>query len=161
MANIITAGNSSNGGTAISTDTSGTLNIVTGSGSGANAITIDASQNVAMSAAQTVAGNLTVTGTLTAPQIFGQGQTWQTVTGSRALATSYTNSTGRPIAVSVLSGGLTAGNNINGNVGGINVAFAQINTAGTSQVTINFIVPIGATYIVTASAAFSAWYELR
>jgi hypothetical protein len=49
MANILTAGNSSNGGTAISTDTSGTLNIVTGSGSGANAITIDASQNVSIS----------------------------------------------------------------------------------------------------------------
>ena len=49
MANVLTAGNSSNGGTAISTDTSGTLNIVTGSGSGANAITIDASQNVVFS----------------------------------------------------------------------------------------------------------------
>jgi hypothetical protein len=60
MANIITAGNSTNGGTAISTDTSGTLNIVTGSGSGANAITIDASQVV------TIPGNLTVSGTLTA-----------------------------------------------------------------------------------------------
>ena len=48
MANIITAGNSTNGGTAITTDTSGTLNIVTGSGSGSNAITIDASQNVAL-----------------------------------------------------------------------------------------------------------------
>lgn len=66
MANQIVAGNSSNGGTAISTDTSGTLNIVTGSGSGANAITIDASQNVAMTASQTIAGNLTVSGTLTA-----------------------------------------------------------------------------------------------
>jgi hypothetical protein len=44
MANILTAGNSSNGGTAISTDTSGTLNIVTGSGSGATAISVDASQ---------------------------------------------------------------------------------------------------------------------
>ena len=72
MANIITAGNSTNGGTAISTDTSGTLNIVTGSGSGANAITIDASQAVTMpgtlavTGAQTVGGNLTVTGTLTA-----------------------------------------------------------------------------------------------
>jgi hypothetical protein len=69
MANIITAGNSSNGGTAISTDTSGTLNIVTGSGSGANAITIDASQNVAMSAGQTIAGNLTVTGSITGGSI--------------------------------------------------------------------------------------------
>ena len=46
MANIITAGNSTNGGTAISTDTSGTLNIVTGSGSGATAIAVDTSQNV-------------------------------------------------------------------------------------------------------------------
>jgi hypothetical protein len=54
------AGNSTNGGTAISTDTSGTLNIVTGSGSGANAITIDASQAV------TIPGNLTVSGTLSA-----------------------------------------------------------------------------------------------
>jgi hypothetical protein len=48
MANIITAGNSTNGGTAISTDTSGTLNIVTGSGSGATALTVDGSQNVAV-----------------------------------------------------------------------------------------------------------------
>lgn len=60
MANVITAGNSSNGGTAITTDTSGTLNIVTGSGSGSNAITIDASQAVVMP------GNLTVSGALNA-----------------------------------------------------------------------------------------------
>jgi hypothetical protein len=66
MANIITAGNSSNGGTAISTDTSGTLNIVTGSGSGANAITIDASQAVTMPGNLSVTGNTTITGTLTA-----------------------------------------------------------------------------------------------
>jgi hypothetical protein len=46
MANIITAGNSTNGGTQITTDTSGTLNIVTGSGSGATAVTVDGSQNV-------------------------------------------------------------------------------------------------------------------
>jgi hypothetical protein len=46
MANIITAGNSTNGGTAITTDTSGTLNIVTGSGSGTTAVTVDGSQNV-------------------------------------------------------------------------------------------------------------------
>jgi hypothetical protein len=54
MANIITAGNSTNGGTAISTDTSGTLNIVTGSGSGATAVTVDGS------------GNVVVTGTISA-----------------------------------------------------------------------------------------------
>lgn len=72
MPNLLVAGNSTNGGTAISTDTSGTLNIVTGSGSGSNAITIDASQAVTMpgtlavTGAQTIGGNLTVTGTLSA-----------------------------------------------------------------------------------------------
>lgn len=49
MPNLLVAGNSTNGGTAITTDTSGTLNIVTGSGSGSNAITIDTSQNVVFS----------------------------------------------------------------------------------------------------------------
>ena len=48
MANTITAGNSTNGGTQIVTDTSGTLNIVTGSGSGTTALTVDGSQNVAV-----------------------------------------------------------------------------------------------------------------
>jgi hypothetical protein len=50
MANIITAGNSTNGGTAISTDTSGTLDIKTGSGSGTTAISVDASQTTTFAA---------------------------------------------------------------------------------------------------------------
>jgi len=56
MPNLLVAGNSTNGGTAIATDTSGTLNIVTGSGSGTTAVTVDGSQNV------TVAGTFTATG---------------------------------------------------------------------------------------------------
>jgi hypothetical protein len=55
MANILTAGNSSNGGTAISTDTSGTLNIVTGSGSGATAISVDTSQSTTLNSAASTA----------------------------------------------------------------------------------------------------------
>jgi hypothetical protein len=46
MPNLLVAGNSTNGGTQITTDTSGTLNIVTGSGSGTTAIVVDTSQNV-------------------------------------------------------------------------------------------------------------------
>lgn len=56
MPNVITAGNSSNGGTAITTDTSGTLEIKTGTGSGTTAISIDASQNV------TIAGTISASG---------------------------------------------------------------------------------------------------
>lgn len=158
MPNLLVAGNSTNGGTAISTDTSGTLNIVTGSGSGANAITIDASQNV------TTGANLTVTGTLTAPQIFGQGQTWQALAGSRALGTTYTNSTNRPIMVYVRCTISSIGNvvvlTINSavnNVGGN----ASANGYGSTTVG---IVPPGQTYSVaaiTGGGSISEWNELR
>lgn len=56
MANTITAGNGTNNGLALTSDNTGALNILTGTGSGTAAISIDSSQNV------TVAGSLTATG---------------------------------------------------------------------------------------------------
>lgn len=118
MANIITAGNSTNGGTAITTDTSGTLNIVTGSGSGANAITIDASQAVVMpgtlavTGAQTIGGNLTVTGTLTA-----SGGVSGSITRGTNVAASGTSVTFTGIPSTVKR---------------ITVMFNQVSTTGTS-----------------------------
>ena len=56
MANTITAGNASNNGLAVSSDSSGTLNILTGPGAGTTAISIDASQNVAITGALTIGG---------------------------------------------------------------------------------------------------------
>lgn len=47
MASTITAGNATNG-LALSSDSTGILNIKTGTGTGTNAITIDASQNVSI-----------------------------------------------------------------------------------------------------------------
>jgi hypothetical protein len=100
MANIITAGNSTNGGTAISTDTSGTLNIVTGSGSGANAITIDASQVV------TIPGNLTVSGTLTAKAVSGSVVQVVSTTNTSFFTTtsaSFTDITGVSVSITPTS----------------------------------------------------------
>lgn len=96
MANLLVAGNSSNGGTAITTDTSGTLNIVTGSGSGSNAITIDASQNVTFANAISVAGNTTITGTLAVT-----GGVSGSITSGTAVSASGTsvNFTGIPSGV--------------------------------------------------------------
>jgi len=157
MANIITAGNSTNGGTAITTDTSGTLNIVTGSGSGSNAITIDASQNVAMTASQTIAGNLTVTGTITGTGGvsggFGSGQTWTNVTGSRSVGTTYTNSTGKAIAWFIgMAGGYYAFVTIGGT-----------SFSGYSNIGGTWIIPVGATYVVNAiqGGSIAQWMELR
>lgn len=82
MANQIKAGNTTNGGTSISSDTSGTLEISTGPGAGTTAVSIDASQAVSMPGAVTVGSlsalagsstinNLTVTGTFSAPGVGG------------------------------------------------------------------------------------------
>jgi len=89
MANTIVAGNSTNNGLAVTSDNTGALNILTGSGAGTNAITIDASQNVAMTANQTVAGNLTVTGTLNA----SGGGTIKSGTSVSTATTSFTGAT--------------------------------------------------------------------
>ena len=68
MANLLVAGNSTNGGTAITTDTSGTLNIVPGSGSGTTAISVDASQ-----ATTFAAGVSGTTGSLSGNMSFNSG----------------------------------------------------------------------------------------
>ena len=94
----------------------------------------------------------------------GVGQTWQSVTGSRAIGTTYTNSTGRTIVVIV-----------SGTGGGANGLWAvTINSAVTyftpSTYTASvwtaceFIVPSGQTYVLTnqgSNATLQNWSELR
>ena len=166
MANQIVAGNSTNGGTAISTDTSGTLNIVTGSGSGANAITIDASQNVAMTASQTIAGNLTVTGTITGTGGvtggLGTGQTWTDVTASRAGGTTYTNSTGKPISLLIVGTFSSGTGVVSVSVGGVLAGQSQYVNNGGWLVVCTTIVPPSSTYVATFTGSTkTSWYELR
>jgi hypothetical protein len=177
MANTITAGNATNNGIAVSGDNTGTLNIITGSGSGTTAIAIDASQNVtvsgnmtasgtlAVTSNQTIGGNLTVTGTITGTGGVtggvGTGQTWQDVTASRSLSTTYTNSTAKPIVVSY--GGLCGGANSNVaiTVGGITQTAVAL--ANNYFITTSIIVPPSTTYSITASASITTpkWVELR
>lgn len=69
MANTIIAGNATNNGLAFSSDSTGVLNILTGSGAGTTALSIDASQNL------TVTGSLTVTGNVSGSIKSGTVQT--------------------------------------------------------------------------------------
>ena len=96
----------------------------------------------------------------------GVGQTWQDVKSSRALGTTYTNSTPKPIEVYVrCDAGLSYGAYVTGYVGSIEVALNRDNgSAGASVVwpTISFIVPPSQTYRVTLSAGtVTVWNELR
>lgn len=93
-------------------------------------------------------------------QVLGVGQTLTNVTGSRATATNYTNSTGKPIVVYAYA----VTNAVNGfiilTVGSAQTVVSQPSNA--SGVGVNGIVPPGATYRVdVSSSTINTWYELR
>jgi hypothetical protein len=116
--------------------------------------------------APSTSGNvLTSNGTTwqsTAPApTLGVGQTWQNVTSSRSAGVNYTNSTGKPIQVSISIYRIGSVGYAYAYVGGVQVA--QVRNVGTNDVgttsQISFIVPDGSTYSVSAS--FEYWAELR
>lgn len=92
-------------------------------------------------------------------QDLGVGQTWQDVKSQRAIGTNYTNTTGKPITVSVWAS-VTANTDAYGKV---NDNIVQIcSSQGLGRVMFSFIVPHGATYNITATGTINFfWYELR
>lgn len=95
----------------------------------------------------------------------GVGQTWQNVLASRALGTTYTNSTGKPIFVSIYCAGqpnhcewelIVDGVSL-GHQGVVSVASAGM------RATMSAIVPNGSTYraVNINNATLTSWAELR
>ena len=81
----------------------------------------------------------------------GVGQTWQNVTASRVLGTTYTNSTGKPIMVVIYGGGASTFN-ING---------TMMFTTPSGSVYLSVIVPNESTYMLSTGGSFTRWVELR
>lgn len=133
----------------------------------ANTVLIGNGTSAIQGVAPGTSGNLLTSNgtawTSTASTAIGVGQTWQDVTASRALATTYTNSTGRPIQVSVVLGNYTdAAINMQLNVDGLQIATFGYGRAGAGDNgngTCTAIIPAGSTYSVTGY--FTYWYELR
>jgi hypothetical protein len=144
MASIISAGTTSSTALNISGDTSGNLAFQTVAG--ANTITVP---------------NSTGTIALTS-QVIGVSQTMTDVKASRALGTTYTNSTGKPITVYV-----TISNTV-GSAVGIYV-IDSVTFWGTSIPSANayysmtMIVPNGSTYSATMNGTptLQYWAEIR
>lgn len=90
--------------------------------------------------------------------LFGISQTWQNVTGSRALGTNYTNTTGKPIMVSVYTSQSAGTTDIV--VDGVVAARANAST-GAEGVNAAAIVPPGAVYSVSTANPLGYWAELR
>lgn len=136
----------------------------------------DASGNVILTANGVDAVKANVSGVITAGaqgvsgldvatinQSFGQGQTWQDMTASRALGTTYTNSTGRSIQIGPQ---LAAGA---GTIGNLLINGVVVNQLGSPQANSQLaglypIIPNGATYSIAQGAgtlSISKWWEYR
>lgn len=94
----------------------------------------------------------------------GVGQTWQDVTASRALSTTYTNTTGKPILISI-SNYWHSNNGVYDYITVDGVVVVKIGTDNSSTTTsvsqLLTVVPDGGTYSVTALRPFKHWAELR
>jgi hypothetical protein len=132
----------------------------------ANAVLLGNGTSALQTVAPSTSGNvLTSNGTTwtsaAAPVSLGIGQTWQDVTGSRAVGTTYTNSTGNPIflAISGNSGNGTGTFSINGSI------IAQVGESlpfvGQSGINFNIVIPNGNTYLADGSWNVTYWWELR
>jgi hypothetical protein len=94
---------------------------------------------------------------LTSMSSLGYGQTWQTVTGSRAFGTTYYNTTGRPIMVMcsfTTSGSQTVTLRVNG-------ADVVTWTGSSLYGVLSQIVPPGCNYVLLNGSAIQLWTELR
>jgi hypothetical protein len=92
----------------------------------------------------------------------GFGQTYQDVTASRALSSTYYNTTGKPITVVVRTTNTTATSTLSATIGGVSINLAS-GSAGTGAKNATFVVPPGMSYSVTENnvPTLVSWYELR
>ena len=104
----------------------------------------------------------------TAASSIGVGQTWQNVTGSRVSGTTYTNSTGKPIFVSIQAApSASGGAYLDVFINGVTLGYLG-QGSGTSPNTVyasfwTVVVPSGDTYKATTVGSISIgnWFELR
>jgi hypothetical protein len=99
---------------------------------------------------------------LDAMMSLGYGQTWQNVTGSRALGTTYYNTTGRPISISAHVT-LAAAGSASLFVNGLQASYVSTTTGVAGQLTLTGVVPPGGSYVANnvSGASLTTWTELR
>jgi hypothetical protein len=87
----------------------------------------------------------------------GTAQSWSNVTSSRSLGTTYTNSTGRAIAVMFLHNPYSGGTHMVINGSDTYNGGSQTNVVGY----FTWYVPTGATYAFNANYGAVTWWEFR
>lgn len=140
----------------VSGDTSGAITISAPAVSGTNTLTLPAATGTVLTTVSTDTVNSLNAG-------IGVNQTWQDVTASRAIGTTYTNSTGKPIEVA-MTYQCSSANSVQGLIiNGVIVYASGVNVA-TFAAGFSLIVPNGATYVTTTNIGTMTkvtWNELR
>lgn len=108
--------------------------------------------------AATATSATTATTATTAANAIGYNQTWQDLTASRAASTTYTNSTGRPIFISVRMA--QDDGTLELTIDSLMIAKTGT-TAGPVNYTVTGIIPAGSTYLISGTGGTLFWYELR
>lgn len=99
-----------------------------------------------------------------ADQCFGVQQAFVNVLPSRAMGTTYTNSTGKPITINVAAPAGGSGSAIGVFMSGMGESSVAIATAAAQALAVNAVVPPGASYVVQQSgptSTLASWYEYR
>ena len=145
MSSVVIAGNTSGSVTLAAPDVAGTTTL-----------TLPATSGTVITTASTDTANSLNAGV-------GVNQAWTDVNASRAIGTTYTNSTGKPIIVSLVYTN-SGGTSVQGlSINGVSVYAGAVNTAGSSG-GFSLVVPNGATYVtITNIGAMTkvVWMELR
>ena len=138
-----------------------TIGQFTTSGFTGNSATATNATNATNSTNATNATNATTATNVT--NALGQNQTLQNVTGSRALGTTYTNSTGVAIYIWVQGTSNTYANyGTQIYLNGVMVSGTTMYTANTGYgSTTQTLVPAGFTYRITGNINLTTWYECR
>jgi hypothetical protein len=99
---------------------------------------------------------------LAALSSLGYGQTWQDLTASRALGTTYYNTTGKPIQFNVRLTYSAGGSSTTITIGGVSFG-ADTASGNQNAYKGGFIVPPGSSYLVTnnSGVTLGTWLELR
>lgn len=94
----------------------------------------------------------------------GSNQTWQDMTASRAVGTTYTNTTGKPIMIIVEAGygapSICWINLIVNTLPVFTIAYGT-NSGGGNEAVGSAIIPNGSTYSITVYGSMQSWHELR
>ena len=156
LSGLTTALSVAQGGTGATSITSGSLV----KGNGTSAMSAASASDIV-----TAIGSTAVTNATNGLNVLGYNQAWSDQTGSRALGTSYTNSTGKAIQVRVtVTSGAVSSTQVSATVGGVGpfTIGHNTNSGGGVGATGEVIIPIGAAYTITSNnGSLTQWFELR